>query len=325
MSDRVEEIPLNKIRWTTQPIRPVNVDHVRNLCKSLRIHGQLQEILVKPPNSEGIYEGVIGLQRFEAAKLAGLPTVRCRIHAFKSRDEERFAQLAENLHRLDLTAIERAEAYRELAEYYRNEMPEDSDKAIIKAIATGIEEQTGRKPPSEKTIHHYLQLSKELPQEVKQNLTGETGKNFGVRHGLELLRLKDKPHEQKCLIEKFIEASIQGRPPTVRKWKQEVDAIVRPKGEPSPPVVSRDITFECPYCGAEYHPYYQGEEDEPHRHGLKRIYRDAEGREIEKQPSLNYRCLDCYSSFPTPVKATFEGVTRRSCPNCGSPNIKRLR
>lgn len=85
--------------------------------------------------------------------------------------------------------------------------------------------------------------------------------------------MKDKPDEQKRLTEKFVEASIQGRPPTVHKWKQEVDAIAKPKGEPSRPVVSRDITYECPYCGAAYHPYYQGEEDEPHRHGLKRVYR----------------------------------------------------
>lgn len=324
MGDEVEEIPLNKIRWT-HPIRPVNVDHVRNLGKSLRIHGQLQEIVVKPPNSDGLYEGVIGLHRYEAAKLAGLPTVRCRIHAFKSWDDERFAQLAENLHRLDLTAIERAEAYRELAEYYRNEMPGNSDKAIIKAIATGIEEQTGRKPPSEKTIHHYLQLSEELPEEVKQILTGETGKNFGVRHGLELLRLKGKPDEQERLTEKFVEASIQGRPPTVRMWKQEVDAIIKPKGEPSRPVVSRDITYECPYCGADYHPFYQGGGDEPHRHGLKRIHRDPEGREIKKQPSLNYQCLDCYSRFPTAVKTDIEGASHLACPNCGSSNIKRQR
>jgi len=323
LSDKVEEVPLNRIQWI-HPIRPVNVDHVRNLCKSLRIHGQLQEIVVKPPNSAGVYEGVIGLHRYEAAKLAGLPTLRCRIQAFKSRDDERFAQLAENLDRLDLTAIERAEAYKELAEYYRDEMPEDSEKAIIKALATGIEEQTGRKPPSEKTIHHYLKLSEELPEEVKQNLTGETGKNFGVRHGLELLRLKDKPDEQKRLVERFIEASIQGRPPTVRRWKQEVDAIIKPKGESSPPVVSRDITYECPSCGAEYHPFHQGEGDEPHRHGLKRIHRDPEGREIKKQPSLNFACLDCNSRFPTAVKTTIEGATFLTCPSCGSSNIKCL-
>jgi len=314
--DEFKEIPLEKIVWK-HSVRPLDLNHARNLSKSMRLHGQITPLVVESLG-DGTYEGVVHRHILEAAKLAYFPTVLCRIHRFSSPQEKRQWQLVENLHRKDLSAVQRAEAYRALRESLREEVAED--RHIVRSMATGIEEMTGQRAPAERTIRKYLQIADELPQEVKT----VTGDHFGVRHAEQLLRLKEHPKEQLELAKKFAHSEIEGSPWTVKRLRRGVDAIIKPKGEPSPPVLSRAITYDCPYCGAEYHPFYQGEGDEPHRHGLKRIHRNAEGRETEKQPSLNFACLDCYSRFPTAVKTTIEGATHLTCPSCGSSNIKRL-
>lgn len=51
---------------------------------------------------------------------------------------------------------------------------------------------------SERFIMTEEDIAKEIPQKVKSKIT--TDRNFGIRHGLELLRLKDKPNHVRITI-----------------------------------------------------------------------------------------------------------------------------
>jgi ParB family chromosome partitioning protein len=73
------------------------------MASSLRLHKQIEPIVVKPPDEDGKYEGVIGRLRYEGAKHAHLKTILARVRHFKSLREVREWQLVENLHRRQLT------------------------------------------------------------------------------------------------------------------------------------------------------------------------------------------------------------------------------
>ena len=53
------------------------------------------------------------------------------------------------------------------------------------------------------TIWKRLKIASELPEKVKKSVTSST--DFGLRHGLQLLRLKEQPEKQLELAEKFVE------------------------------------------------------------------------------------------------------------------------
>jgi hypothetical protein len=44
--------------------------------------------------------------------------------------------------------------------------------------------------------HGLVQIARDLPEKVKSKIV--TSNEFGVRHGIELLRLKDKPEQQQA-------------------------------------------------------------------------------------------------------------------------------
>jgi len=58
------------------------------------------------------------------------------------------------------------------------------EKDIIGTIAKRQEELTGEKAPAERTVWRYIQLAKELPNEIKTVVDD----SFGVEHGVQLLR-----------------------------------------------------------------------------------------------------------------------------------------
>lgn len=76
-----------------------------DLAESIRSRGVLQPILVRPKDSG--YELVAGERRFRACQLAGLQQVPAYIREMDDEEAED-AQLAENIHRKNLTQIEEA-------------------------------------------------------------------------------------------------------------------------------------------------------------------------------------------------------------------------
>lgn len=228
-SDKLVRVPLPLIEWKS-PIRDFTDEDVKNMATSLRVHGQIQPIVCKPIQN-GVYEGVCGRLRYEGAKYAKIPEILVRIHKFQRDSEVKAWQLAENLHRRDLTAIQKAEAYNQLYELAKEEVGGKYGEQIVSTIAKTQEDFSGEKS-SEQNIRQYIQVAKDLPLKIKDKIIIDN--NFGLAHGLQLLRLKDKLEKQIELVEDFHDSVIEDKPLTVKQLKKKVDKILNPPTEPKP-------------------------------------------------------------------------------------------
>ena len=97
-----------------QPRKIFDEDALAELANSIRQHGVLQPILVRPMQ-DGSYRIVAGERRWRAARLAGLTAVPVTIRDMSDEDAMSIA-LVENLQREDLNPVEEAEGYRHLAQ-----------------------------------------------------------------------------------------------------------------------------------------------------------------------------------------------------------------
>jgi ParB family transcriptional regulator, chromosome partitioning protein len=96
-----------------QPRRRFGEDALTALADSIRRHGLLQPVVLR--RVAGHYELIAGERRLRAARLAGLERVPAMVR--EARPENRLElALIENLQRENLTALEEAEAYRQLIE-----------------------------------------------------------------------------------------------------------------------------------------------------------------------------------------------------------------
>lgn len=142
---RISEIEPNK----NQPRRNFDEESLGRLADSIKEHGLLQPIVVRPIN-DGDYQIVAGERRWRACRMLGMTEVPVII---KKLDDFETAQIAliENLQREDLNPIEEAQGYQELMDKYGM-----TQEAVSKTL--------GR---SRSSIANLLRLLN-LPDEVKQ-------------------------------------------------------------------------------------------------------------------------------------------------------------
>ncbi len=99
-----------------QPRKLFNDSAIDDLTESIREHGVLQPILVRPM-SDGSYQIVAGERRYRAARNAGLTEIPVIIKAL-SDEETALIALIENLQREDLSPFEEADGVRLLMQEY---------------------------------------------------------------------------------------------------------------------------------------------------------------------------------------------------------------
>lgn len=101
-----------------QPRRLFKDDELTQLTSSIKEHGVLQPLLVRPIlGKAGTYEIIAGERRWRAAQQAKLHELPVIVREFTDREAIEIA-LVENLQRADLTAIEEAEGYQRLMDEY---------------------------------------------------------------------------------------------------------------------------------------------------------------------------------------------------------------
>ncbi|KAB7647723.1 ParB/RepB/Spo0J family partition protein [Polymorphobacter fuscus] len=98
----------------TQPRRHFDTTAMDDLIASVRAHGVLQPILVRPV-AAGRYEIIAGERRWRAAQAAGLHEMPAVVRPLDDRTAFEIA-LIENIQRSDLNAIEEARGYKRLIE-----------------------------------------------------------------------------------------------------------------------------------------------------------------------------------------------------------------
>lgn len=109
---RTSEIEPNR----DQPRKMFSDEAITALADSIREHGMLQPILVRPIPTGG-YQIVAGERRWRAARMLGLDEVPVNIKEFSDAEAMQIA-IIENLQRENLNPIEEASGYNELIERY---------------------------------------------------------------------------------------------------------------------------------------------------------------------------------------------------------------
>ncbi len=99
-----------------QPRTHFNEEALAELSESIKTHGILQPLLVKPL-ADGTYELIAGERRLRAAKLAGLKTVPILIRSAGDQGSLELA-IIENVQREDINSLEAAVAYRRLTDEF---------------------------------------------------------------------------------------------------------------------------------------------------------------------------------------------------------------
>ena len=192
--EAIFNIEIEKIKPNPyQPRKEFDQEGLNSLAESIREHGILQPLIVtRGEGNEGAqveYQLIAGERRLLAAKMAGLIQVPVVIREPTEREKLEIS-LIENVQRLDLNPMEKAEAFKRLQEEF-NFLQKDVAKLCGK---------------SREAIANTLRLL-ELPNEIKNAL--KEGK-ITEGHAKAILMAKE-PQRQKILFSKILKDGLNVR------------------------------------------------------------------------------------------------------------------
>ena len=212
----VQKVPLSSI--TPSPMQPrkhFRAEQLAELMESIREHGVIQPLVVRPVN--GTLELIAGERRFRACQQLGLTEVPVIERLASDRDVLEMA-LIENLQREDLNPIEEAEAYTRLAREFGLRQED-------------IAKRVGRNRATVANTMRLLDLCDPVRSLLAQGL-------LSTGHAKALLGLRD-PELQKMVADMTVRSGF-----TVRQTEQQVQKELagpaqpatqgKPTGKPSP-------------------------------------------------------------------------------------------
>ena len=100
-----------------QPRKKFDQHALEELAESIRLHGVITPITVRPGKKAGYYQIIAGERRWRAARLAGLKEIPAMVLEAGEGEVMELA-LIENLQRQDLNPIEEAEGYERLMQQF---------------------------------------------------------------------------------------------------------------------------------------------------------------------------------------------------------------
>ena len=183
-----------------QPRIKFNDEAINELSKSIKEHGVIQPIVVRPIGDK--FEIIAGERRYKASRMAELKTIPALITDLNDKDSAEVA-LIENVQRENLTPIEEAISY----------------KKILDMGYTTQEALAAKLGKTQSTVANKLRLLN-LDDEVQEALLNE---KISERHARSLLKLQNK-EQQRQLLNKIISERL-----TVRRADEEIEKIL--KGE----------------------------------------------------------------------------------------------
>ena len=197
-----------------QPRQDFDPEGLEELAASIREHGVLQQLTVRP-GAEG-YELVAGERRLRAARLAGLTAVPCLLLRV-DREGSSLLALVENLQRRDLDWWEEAVALGRLVRSYGLSQEE-------------VARRIGKSQPAVANKLRLLRLDPGVVEALRAHRLSE-------RHARALLRLED-PDTQKKALSHIIEHEL-----TVAKAEAYIQSLLQPPPPPArkPTYIIRDV------------------------------------------------------------------------------------
>ncbi len=201
VGNRVVFLPIEAIDKNPYQTRYVfDEGMLQELRDSIKEHGVVQPIVVRPAEEEGRYTLVLGERRLRASKLAEKETIPALVRRLSPQQAAEMTVL-ENIVREDLNPLEQAEAFRVLS-------------LEFKLTQSQIAERIGL---SRETVSNYMRLLR-LPQRVMDWMLEE---RLSFSDAREILRLENDDY-----IEEIAEEVVTHK----LKWDQIEDRVMRVNG-----------------------------------------------------------------------------------------------
>jgi ParB family transcriptional regulator, chromosome partitioning protein len=199
-----------------QPRDHMDGDDLEDLANSIREHGILQPLIVTFDPLTGMYTLIAGERRLRASKIAGLEEVPVIV---RDADDLQRLELAliENVQRADLSPLETAEAYRELADEFSLSHEEISARVAKSRVSVTntlrllklpdiVQKALADRQISEGHARALLGLT--TPQSQIAALQSILAHELNVRQTEELVR-KLTGHKPEPVSEKIVDPEIQ--------------------------------------------------------------------------------------------------------------------
>jgi ParB/RepB/Spo0J family partition protein len=171
VGNRVVHLPLEAIDKNPYQTRYVfDEEMLWELRDSIKEHGVVQPIVVRPADEEGRYILVLGERRLRASKMAEKETIPALVRRLSPQQAAEMTVL-ENVVREDLNAMEQAEAFRVLSTEF-------------KLTQAQIAERIG---VSRETVSNYMRLLR-LPRKVMDYMLSD---RLSFSDAREILRLEN--------------------------------------------------------------------------------------------------------------------------------------
>ena len=185
----------------TQPRKNFDEDKIISLCESIKKHGVLQPIVLKP-DENGKYMIIAGERRYRACIMAKKEEIPAVIKNIPIKEVMEIA-LVENLQRENLNIIEEGIAYKNLIEKYKSTQEE-------------LASLVGKSRPYITNTMRLLNLSKEVIKYIELD-------KISPGHGKALLRISDEK-KQVELAQRIIKENL-----SVRKTEEIVKNMLEEK------------------------------------------------------------------------------------------------
>lgn len=210
----IKNIPLSDIiPRDDQPRKQFSSDSLKELSKSIEVHGVIQPIIVRKIDDK--YEIVAGERRYRASLIAGLKEIACIV---KDMDVENASKLAliENIQREDLNPIEEALAYRHLVQEYN-----------LKQEEIGL--SLGKSRTYITNTMRLLNLEEKIIEYISDG-------KLSSGHGKVLLGVKE-PSEQIKLADKIIHFNLNVRDTETEVKKKKATKKTKPASSNKDPYI----------------------------------------------------------------------------------------
>lgn len=213
----VRELPLEKvIPNPSQPRMTWHEETLQELAASIKEHGVLQPILVRPSGDQ--YEIIAGERRWRSSKIAGKETIPAIVERFDDATALEIA-LIENLQREDLSPLDEAVIYKKMTD----------------ELGYSIRQLAGKLGKDKGYVENRLRLAS-APDDVREMVA----KRYDtLSAAYELMKLEDK-RRRRSLAKQILAGQL-----TLIRLHDRVERILHPqergaKAEPAIPALRDD-------------------------------------------------------------------------------------
>lgn len=195
-----------------QPRSRFDEEKIQSLAESIRQHGLVQPILLKPHGGER-YLLVAGERRWRAARLAGLTRIPAIVKGFSDQEVLEIA-LVENLQRENLNPMEEAEGIRQLMDRFG-------------LTQEKVAERLGKSRPAVANALRLLALPEDIQTMVREG-------QLSPGHARAILSIED-PEAQRLAAQRIASKGLSVR---------EAEAMAKKPSKEKPP---KEETPKSPY------------------------------------------------------------------------------